>query len=73
MNLAEFKAWFEGFTENMDGLPGPKEWARVCERVKEIKAEPTQFVLGYVPPPSWTSTWTSSVGSQEILNYPVPS
>jgi hypothetical protein len=36
MNLAEFKAWFEGFTEDMDGAPNAKQWRRIKARVKEI-------------------------------------
>ena len=57
MNLAEFKAWFDGFTENLDGPPGPKAWERICARVKEIKPDPTpwpQFVKEYIPYyPTW--------------------
>lgn len=42
MNLSEFKAWFEGFTESMDGPPGEKAWKRIQDRVKSIKNdEPT--------------------------------
>lgn len=36
MNLSEFKAWFEGFTEDMDGPPNAKQWKRIKARVKEI-------------------------------------
>lgn len=36
MTLAEFKAWFEGFTESMDGAPDEKQWDRIKARVKEI-------------------------------------
>lgn len=36
MTLSEFKAWFEGFTEDMDGPPNERQWKRVKERVKEI-------------------------------------
>lgn len=42
MNLSEFKAWFEGFTESMDGPPGEKAWKRITDRIKSIKSdEPT--------------------------------
>lgn len=42
MNLSEFKAWFEGFTESMDGPPGEKAWKRIQDRIKSIKSdEPT--------------------------------
>lgn len=36
MTLAEFKAWFEGFTEDMDGPPDAKQWKRIKARVKDI-------------------------------------
>lgn len=42
MNLSEFKAWFEGFTESMEGTPSAKAWKRIQDRVKSIKSdEPT--------------------------------
>ena len=37
MNTQEFKAWFEGFTESMNGPPTKKAWARIKERVAEIQ------------------------------------
>jgi hypothetical protein len=61
MNLGEFKAWFEGFTEALDGPPGPKAWRRICEQVKAIKAEPTPFptiIREYLPRyPTWYPYW----------------
>lgn len=36
MTLAEFKAWFEGFTEDMAARPTDKQWKRIKARVKEI-------------------------------------
>lgn len=36
MTLSEFKAWFEGFTENLNGPPNKKQWARIQKRVGEI-------------------------------------
>jgi len=44
MNLSEFKAWFEGFTENLDGKPDAKQWARIKAKIGEIKdAPPTSY------------------------------
>jgi hypothetical protein len=40
MTLSEFKAWFEGFTEAMDGPPDAKQWARIQSKVKEIADKP---------------------------------
>lgn len=36
MTLAEFKAWFEGFTEDMDGAPNEKQWKRIKAKIKDI-------------------------------------
>lgn len=54
MTLAEFKAWFEGFTESMDGAPDDKQWKRIKARVKEIDGvaiTKTVFVDRYIPAP----------------------
>jgi hypothetical protein len=47
MNLSEFKAWFEGFTEDMEERPSAKQWARVKEKISQIKDAPpvTQHVF----------------------------
>ena len=36
MTPTEFKAWFDGFTENCDGPPNEKQWDRIKARVAEI-------------------------------------
>lgn len=36
VHLSEFKAWFEGFTDGIEALPSPKQWAKIQERVGEI-------------------------------------
>jgi hypothetical protein len=41
MNLSEFKAWFEGFTDGIDSNPTEKQWEKIKAKVAEIKAEPT--------------------------------
>ncbi len=62
MTLSEFKAWFEGFTECMDGAPDKEQWKRIKARVKEIDGvaiTKTVFVDRYVPAPHrpyWYST-----------------
>ncbi len=65
MNLPEFKAWFEGFTENISGVPSVKQWKRICSRVKQIKGEePTtervfidRYIRPYYPQPYWSYPW----------------
>lgn len=70
MTLSEFKAWFEGFTENIDGQPNKKQWQRIKIRVGEISSEPTPYpfyIERYVrpyrewwpPPISWTTNNTT--------------
>ena len=70
MNLSEFKAWFEGYTEAMEGRPTEKQWKRIQARVKEIKDAPTtyrEFVVTYYPHyipsyPSHYPIWYSGGG-----------
>ena len=51
MTLAEFKAWFEGFTEDMDGTPNEKQFERIKAKVKDIDGvaiTKTVFVDRYI-------------------------
>lgn len=32
MTPSEFKAWFDGFTEALDGVPSKDQWARIKKR-----------------------------------------
>ncbi|TAA48900.1 hypothetical protein [Shinella sp. JR1-6] len=43
MTLQEFKAWFEGFSEVMDGPPDAKQWKRIKARVSEIDSKPISY------------------------------
>lgn len=71
MTPKEFKAWFEGFTEALDGTPSKTQWARIKERVAEIDGTPitqTVYLDRYYPRypsypyyPWWTTT---GLGSQ---------
>lgn len=46
MTLTEFKAWFEGFTEDMSGPPSAKQWKKIQARVSEITGDPvTQHIF----------------------------
>lgn len=58
MTLSEFKAWFAGFTEEMDGAPSEKQWKRIKAKVKDIDGvtvTKTVFVDHYAAPyrPYW--------------------
>lgn len=53
MTPKEFKAWFDGFTEALEGTPSVKQWARIKERVAEIDGTPTTYpvyISGYWRP-----------------------
>lgn len=72
MTQAEFKAWFDGFTEGFDGkAPTAKQWDRIKKRVKEIDGSMTTqqiFVDRYWPPyrhwsyPSFTTLCAATGG-----------
>jgi hypothetical protein len=54
MTPKEFKAWFEGFTEAMDGEPTPSQWTKIKERVAQIDGAPVTrevFIDRYWPSP----------------------
>ena len=41
MQVCEFKAWFESFTEDMTKLPTERQWSRIKARIDEIDGVPT--------------------------------
>lgn len=60
MTLTEFKAWFEGYTENISKQPTQKQWARIQERVGEIEPEVTplrEVEKHYYDRRPWWPTW----------------
>lgn len=40
MTLSEFKAWFSGFTEMMDGPPNAVQWERIQAKIAQIDDKP---------------------------------
>lgn len=61
MTLDEFKAWFEGFTENVDGQPTKKQWERIKARVGEIDGQVTPYPV-YIEryyKPWWQPVWST--------------
>lgn len=60
MTLQEFKAWFEGFSENLDGPPDEKKWGRIKTKIAEINGAITSypvFVEKYLPYRYYDYTW----------------
>ncbi|UXN74487.1 hypothetical protein N8D56_04925 [Devosia sp. A8/3-2] len=43
MTLSEFKAWFEGYTEGLDGAPTEKQFKRIKAKVAEITSTPISY------------------------------
>jgi hypothetical protein len=69
MTLAEFKAWFSGFTESMDSTPNEKQWARIRERVGEIDGvaiTKTVYVDRYIERYPYRPYWHYSVNDLMI-------
>lgn len=75
MTVGEFKAWLEGYTENgaIDGSISKKQWARIKERIAEIKEAPA-VTWAYGGKRSWlphqpyyyyyTNTGGTGIGTQ---------
>ena len=60
MTLTEFKAWFDGYTENIPKQPTQKQWKRLQERVGEIDGKPITeqvYVDRYWPYTWWYPTY----------------
>lgn len=69
MTLAEFKAWFEGYTEGMDEkAPNAKQWAKIKAKVADIDGTPVTYPIyieRYVQPwrPYWDRYWSTAGGA----------
>jgi len=67
MTLSEFKAWFEGYTEGLEGAPTAAQFARIKEKVAQISGTPITervYVDRYVNPwrPYWDRYWAGGTG-----------
>lgn len=47
-DLREFKAWFNGFKENIK-KPSEAQWKRVCEEIEKLKPDEPAGQLRIVP------------------------
>ena len=45
MTLSEFKAWFEGFTESMEGAPTADQFAKIKAKVEKIDGAPVTYPI----------------------------
>lgn len=66
MTLNEFKAWFEGYTEGLEGAPTKAQFDRIKEKVKEIHGEvPTSYpvFIDRYWHRRWNDYWTTTGGT----------
>ena len=75
MTLNEFKAWFEGFTEMMEGAPTEKQWRRIKARVVDISNDVVKLPVYRNGIPSvqnprttWAMAEAGKAEYQEILS-----
>ena len=72
MKTSEFRAWFEGFTENIEGAPSEAQFAKIKAKVIEIdEVAVTEriYVDRYVQPwrPYWDRYWSYTGDSPKTL------
>ncbi len=60
MTLTEFKAWFSGYTEDMDRPPTAKQW----KRIKKVVADVDRWGWSYtgVPLPDYSTVPLTGTG-----------
>ncbi len=70
MTLTEFKAWFDGYTENLEGAPNGKQWKRIKEQVGKIDGTPItypvyveRYVRPWYPYIGWNAATAQGIGA----------
>lgn len=63
MTLSEFKAWFEGYTEGLDGAPTEKQFKRIKAKVAEITGAPITQTIWLERYNHYWPHWNPIVGS----------
>lgn len=49
MTVEQFKAWFEGFSEGVDGAPTKEQFDRIRQKVAELKGTNYTGIRGVTP------------------------
>ena len=62
MTNNEFKAWFEGYTEEMKIPPNKTQWKKIQAKVKEIDGNP----IWHYYQPYWNQ-WTYTSTPHQVL------
>ena len=70
MTVGEFKAWMDGYSEQIKGVPSQKQWKRIQEKLDEIYdcqdhypyMRPFPWYVESTPlwKPFWSNTTTTS-------------
>jgi len=67
MTPAEFKAWFEGFIEAIDGSPNEKQFERIKEQVKKLQpAKLAAPIIGGHVDDDWRRRWPEERDKQPL-------
>ena len=69
MTVGEFKAWLDGYGENLRDAPTAKQWKHIQEKLGEVTDN-----QGWNPYP-WridTTPWTVSTGTDAVGNWSNP-
>jgi hypothetical protein len=78
MTLIEFKAWFDGFTDGMEGAPSVARWEKIKAKIAKIDDKPTTypvFIDRYVEPTwprryrDWCSTDTRYFSGDPVASH----
>ena len=67
MTMAEFKAWFDGYSEAIGDVPTPEQWERIKEKIASVYpvVNPSPFAPMYPstnPVPTFTGPWEITCG-----------
>jgi hypothetical protein len=62
MRLDEFKAWFQGYTEEMKGAPTESQWQRIKEQVAKIDGIPMTYPVFVERYPQYPRFWQTTTG-----------
>ena len=70
MSLRDFMNWFEGFSENIEDAPTPKQWEKIKDRLSLLKdCGEAQFITVPVPgelDPNVGGTHTTAIWRKKV-------
>jgi hypothetical protein len=80
MNLAEFKAWLDGFSAAIGDAPTPEQWAKIREKLETVPpltfvprhptVSPPTYVPGMTPPTTGDRAPGAYGGSTGVPHWP---